>query len=79
MICKSWPLVVVLRVADDETFLPWRYAITMSIIGDTAYAHAAKTAPTPSEWRAIRDELRRMGIKRVRWLRLKSGWREVTI
>ena len=64
------PLVGVLRVHPfGGAGSPWTWACACAINEDTATIYGAVTAPTPSQWRAITECLRGMGLTKISYER----------
>jgi hypothetical protein len=72
---KIEPLAGVIRVFDQGKAYgdPYRFIITVKWLDpETVELIGATQAPTPSEWRAIKEALIAGGVKFVTWVR-KSG------
>ncbi len=51
------------------TGTPWTWACTCVVVGDEATLYGVLEAPTPSQWRALAQCLRGMGVTRARYER----------
>ena len=84
-IAVATPVVFVMRVYINEDNreaigkkhnIPYDYCFTVIITEDTATLEGIVTGSgvfSPSHRLAVFDELRRFGVKQVRWIRIKDG------